>query len=364
MRLPFTLTTYIGRRFLQNFGVVTIPVAGVAWLVDTVEISRRAATRETISFENSLEMATYKLPHVMEDLIPFIVLVAAMITFFRLTRDSELPVIRAAGISIWQFAMPVIILALLIGALRIAAFNPISAALYVRYDQLNNFFFHGRPNTIALSSTGLWIRQADAGTTSIVHARRIISDELELGGLSVFNFAGGDRFISRIDARTGRLEAGAWILDQPTVFSPDGASRRMGELRIPTTLTAERIQGTLASPETVSFWDLPAFIRLLESSGFRTIRHVFHWHRLVASPFLLVAIVLVAATFSLRLPRRGGTAIILGIGVGVGFAIFLVSNIVAAFGRGGIIPPAFAAWAPPVIWSLLATAGLLHLEDG
>ncbi|MBL8834987.1 MAG: LPS export ABC transporter permease LptG [Alphaproteobacteria bacterium] len=363
MRLPLTLTLYIGRRFLQYVGIVTVPVAGVAWLVDSVEISRRAASREAMTFENALEMATYKLPHVMEDLIPFIVLLAAMITFFRLTRDSELPVIRAAGISIWQFALPVIVIALLIGALRVTAFNPISAALYTRYDQLSGIFFHGRPNTIALSSTGLWIRQADAGTTSIVHARRVVTDELELSGVTVFNFA-GDRFISRIDAPTGRLEPGAWILDRPTVFSPDGMARRMGEIRIPTTLTTERIQGTLSSPETVSFWDLPAFIRLLESSGFRTIRHVFHWHRLVASPFLLVAIVLVAATFSLRLPRRGGAAIILGIGIGVGFAIFLVSNIVAAFGRGGIVPPALAAWAPPVIWSLLATASLLHLEDG
>ncbi len=111
MQLPFTLTLYIGRRFLQYFGIVMVPVAGVAWLVDTVEISRRAATREAMSFENALEMATYKLPHVMEDLIPFIVLLAAMITFFRLTRDSELTVIRAAGVSIWQFALPVILLA-------------------------------------------------------------------------------------------------------------------------------------------------------------------------------------------------------------------------------------------------------------
>jgi lipopolysaccharide export system permease protein len=363
MRLPFTLSLYIGRRFLQNFGVVLVPIAGVSWLIDTVDISRRAATR-SIPFEIALEMATFKLAHTLEDVIPFVILLAAMMTFFRLTRDHELAVIRASGVSIWQFATPAVLLALAIGGLRVTAYNPVASALYARYEQMNALHFYGRPNTIALSPTGLWIRQVEGGTTSIVHARRVVSDDLELSGITVFNFAADERFISRIDAPSGRLQEGYWVLDHPTFSAPDAQARQMGQARIPTVLTPERIQGTLATPETVSFWDMPAFIQLLEAAGFPTRRHVFYWHRLIASPFLLIAIVLVAATFSLRQPRRGGAAVILGCGVAVGFAIFLVSNIVAAFGRGGVIPPPIAAWSPAVVWTLLATAALFHLEDG
>jgi lipopolysaccharide export system permease protein len=363
MRLPLTLSLYIGRRFLQNFGVVLLPITGVSWLIDTVDISRRAATR-ALDFDIALEMSTFKLLHTIEDLIPFVILLAAMMTFFRLTRDHELAVIRGAGVSIWQFAAPAVVLALVIGGLRVTAFNPVASALYARYEQMNALYFYGRPNTVTLSPTGLWIRQVEAGTTSIVHARRVLSDDLELNGITVFNFAGNDRFVSRIDAPTGRLQGGFWVLDHPTLSAPDAPSRQVASVRVPTALTPERIQGTLATPETVSFWDMPAFIQLLEAAGFPTVRHVFYWHRLVASPFLLIAIVLVAATFSLRQPRRGGAALILGIGVVVGFMIFLVSNIVAAFGRGGVIPPPVAAWSPAVVWTLLATAALLHLEDG
>lgn len=363
MRLPLTLSGYIGRRFLQNFGIVLVPIAGVSWLIDTVDISRRAALR-SLDFEIALEMSTFKLMHTIEDLVPFVILLAAMMTFFRLTRDHELAVIRGSGVSIWQFAAPAVLLALLIGGVRVAAFNPVAATLYARYEQMNAIYFYGRPNTVTLSPTGLWIRQVEGGTTSIVHARRVLSDDLELSGITVFNFGAGERFTSRIDAPTGRLQGGFWVLDHPTISAPDAASREINQVRIPTLLTPERIQGTLASPETVSFWDMPGFIQLLEAAGFPTVRHVFYWHRLVASPFLLVAIVLVAATFSLRQPRRGGAAVILGCGVVVGFSIFLMSNIVAAFGRGGVIPPPVAAWSPSVVWTLLATAALLHLEDG
>jgi lipopolysaccharide export system permease protein len=287
-----------------------------------------------------------------------------MMTFFRLTRDHELAVIRGSGVSIWQFAAPAVVLALLIGGTAVTVFNPVASTLFARYEQMNALYFYGRPNTITLSPTGLWIRQVEAGTTSIVHARRVLSDDLELSGITVFNFAGSDRFVSRIDAPTGRLQEGFWVLDHPVLSAPDVPSHEVGQVRVPTALTPERIQGTLATPETVSFWDMPAFIQLLEAAGFPTVRHVFYWHRLVASPFLLIGIVLVAATFSLRQPRRGGAAVILGIGVAVGFMIFLVSNIVAAFGRGGVIPPSVAAWSPAVVWTLLAAAALLHLEDG
>jgi lipopolysaccharide export system permease protein len=363
MRLPLTLSLYIGRRFLQNFGVVLLPISGVSWLIDTVEISRRTATR-SLEFGIALEMSTFKLMHTIEDLIPFVILLSAMMTFFRLTRDHELAVIRGSGVSIWQFAAPALLQALLIGAIWVTVFNPVASALYTRYEQMNALYFYGRPNTITLSPTGLWIRQVEAGTTSIVHARRVLSDDLELSGVTVFNFGSGDRFVSRIDAPTGRLQEGFWVLDRPVLSAPDVPSREVGQVRVPTALTPERIQGTLATPETVSFWDMPAFIQLLEAAGFPTVRHVFYWHRLVASPFLLIGIVLVAATFSLRQPRRGGAAVILGIGVAVGFTIFLVSNIVAAFGRGGVIPPSVAAWSPAVVWTLLAAAALLHLEDG
>lgn len=364
MRIPWLLWFYIGRRFLTSVVVVLFPTAGGAWLIDVVELLRRSANKPDMTLSIVIQMATFKLPALIDDLIPFIILIAAMITFWRLSRDSELAVVRATGVSVWQFVGPVVVLACLIGLVKIAMFNPLSTALFARYEQLQRIYFGGVSSVVTVSPTGLWLRQSESGTTSIVHARRVLSSDLQLADITVFNFVGQDRFVSRIDAPAGRLAAGSWILDQPQVTTADGVQRRVGELRLPTTMTAERIQETFASAETVSFWDLPGFITLLEQSGFPSTRHRLTFQRHLAAPLFMIAIVLLAAAFSLRAPRRGGAATLLGIGVVVGFTMFLAGNVIAAFGRGGLIPPGLAAWAPPTIWLLLATGVLFHLEDG
>ena len=86
------------------------------------------------------------------------------------------------------------------------------------------------------------------------------------------------------------------------------ASRRESFARIemPTNLTARKIQDSFAAPETMSFWELPSFIRLLENSGFSALRHRLYFDALLARPLLFAAMVLIAASFSLRMQRRGG----------------------------------------------------------
>jgi len=87
-------------------------------------------------------------------------------------------------------------------------------------------------------------------------------------------------------------------------------------------------------------------------------------HRLLALPLLLAATALIAAAFSLRGPRRGGVAMIIGAGVFMGFLLYSLSDIAFALALSAKIPAPLAAWAPAVASMLLGIALLLHLEDG
>ena len=54
----------------------------------------------------------------------------------------------------------------------------------------------------------------------------------------------------------------------------------------------------------------------------------------------------------------------IGGGVAAGFALFVIDKVTGEFGEAGTLPVVFAAWAPAAAGFLLATALLLHLEDG
>ena len=160
------------------------------------------------------------------------------------------------------------------------------------------------------------------------------------------------------------LGDGFWRMENTWINSPEAPPEHLTEYWLETDLTLTRIQDNFASPDTMSFWKLSDFIDTLEEAGFSAIRHRLQWHSLLATPLLMCAMVLIAATFSLRHTRRGGTTFVIASGVFTGFVLYFFSDVVFALGLSDSIPVTLAAWAPSGVASMLGLAMLLHLEDG
>ena len=124
------------------------------------------------------------------------------------------------------------------------------------------------------------------------------------------------------------------------------------------------IQNSFADPKTISFWRMPDFIDTLKQAGLPANNHQLHWYKITVIPFFLSAMVFFAAAFSLHLPRKGKTGLLIAGGIMVGFAIRFLSDLVSVMGLAGTIPLVFSAWAPVIISLMLGAALMLHLEDG
>ncbi len=366
MRLSAILSIYIGRHFLVSFLALLAALLALILLFDIVELMRRAAARPEVSFGAISEMALLKLPHLGQKIFPFAALFSGMLVFWRMTRSHELAVTRSAGVSAWQFLLPVLMLTAMIGTVSIAAINPLASASLSRFERIEAAMLKGQKSDLAISPTGLWLRQGDLSGQSVVHAARVLQqgDEVELSDVVIFVYRGADTFEYRIDAEQARLERGYWRLTGVWFFTPESAPRRADEYLLKTDLTLTKIQDSFAPPETMSFWALPSFIRTLEAAGFSAVRHRLHWHALLATPLLMCAMVLIAATFTLRQDRRGSTAVVIASGVLTGFALYVAQDFVFALGLSDSIPVTLAAWTPSGVATLLGIAMLFHLEDG
>jgi lipopolysaccharide export system permease protein len=365
VQLPRTLTLYIARQFAAWFGSVFGTMISVTFLLDYIELLRRGGTRAQATWGTLLEMAALKLPHTAQDVMPFAILFGTMLAFWRLTRSNELVVARAAGVSVWGFLTPALAVALLIGVVAVTLFNPIASAMQASYEKLDNRILRNAGDPFSLSNAGLWLRQSDAaGGQILIHGERLPAANLSLRKVSLFFLNRRSEFTARVEARSARLHGGFWIIEDGQRFRADQPPEPLAELRLPTTLTTSKIEESLASPDSMSFWELPGFIRLLEESGFSAQRHRLHFNVLLARPLLFCAMVLVAATFSLRMQRRGGAVMLLVSGVAAGFLLYFVSDIVFALGLSSKIPVLLAAWTPAGVSMIFGASMLLHLEDG
>lgn len=366
MKLSGTLSLYIGRNFLLSFLAFFLGLLTLVFLLDFIELLRRAASKPDVTFLIISQMALLKLPHMGQLLFPFAALFGGMSAFWRLSRSQELAVTRAAGISVWQFILPALVLAMALGVFKIAAFNPLSSATLSRFQAMEAIFLKGQKSVLAISDNGLWLRQGTAEGHAVVHAVNLLQqgDQVTLQHTITYLFQGQDTFIGRIDAERAVLGDGFWRMENAWVNSPEAPPEHLSEYWLETDLTLTKIQDNFAAPETMSFWKLPEFIETLEEAGFSAIRHRLQWHSLLATPLLMCAMVLIAATFTLRHARRGATTFVIASGVFTGFILYFFSDVVFALGLSDSIPVTLAAWAPSGVASMLGLAMLFHLEDG
>lgn len=361
-----TLTRYFGMRFVSAFFIIFTGIFALVALVEFIESMRRAAGEVTASAWLIAEMALFRVPQITERIMAFAVLIGAMSCYLNLSRRLELVVARAGGMSAWQFVGPAVIAAFSIGVLATALYNPLAAALQERSKTIE-FSIHGGggPRSgLQQTGSGYWVRQRGADGHSIMYAVSSSDQGVRLGGVTVFTYDANGRYRERIEAKSAGLETGYWRLGDGRLYAPDTPPRDFDEYRLPTQLGPEQVRQSFATPETVPFWDLPAYIKVAENAGRAAAGYKLQYQLLLARPFVLAAMVLLAAAVSLRLFRFGGVQKMVLSGIGAGFLLYVLSKITEDLSKAELMNPVAAAWLPALIGSLTGLFVLLYLEDG
>lgn len=361
------MSFYLAKLFTVNFLSIFGILMAIVYLFSTMELLRQASKVEQISLGMILKMGIYKLPDLGQTLLPFAILFGAMFTFWMLARRHELVVVRGAGFSVWQFLAPILIVAALTGVIQCTILNPISAAMLGRYDALEaKYFMRDKGIVTTLFDKGIWLRQMENGDKGymIVHADRIILPQWQMNNVMALFFDNNDNFLRRIDSSGAKLGEGAWLFDNAQVYQSQKPVERSASVSMPTQLTRHDIEESFSSARSQSFWKLPAYIKTLTETGFDATRLRIHFQSLLAAPVLFLAMVLLAASVSMRPPRFQRSFELIAAGVLMGFLVFFISSFLQALGASQQIPVILAAWSPALVSLLLGITAILSLEDG
>jgi lipopolysaccharide export system permease protein len=347
------------------------------FMIDMVEQLRKF-NADAVGLPQAAVLSLLNVPASLYSILPLITVLAAIVMFIGLARSSELVVIRAAGRSGIAIVAAPMLVALILGGLGVAFVNPIVAATSKRVESLSESYRSGGSQTISVDREGVWLRQGggdengDAGdaTQAVIRAARANADATTLFDVTFLIFAPDKGPIRRISADKAVLGQGAWRLtgvkDWPLSASdnPERDALKLPQLNLPSDLTPERIRDGFGKPSAIPFWELPAFIDGLQRAGFSARRHQVWFQMELALPLMLAAMVLVAAGFTMRHSRMGGTGTMVLLALGGGLAAYFLRNMAQVLGDNGQIPVALAAWMPPVVAMLAAGALLLAREDG
>ena len=359
-----TLSRYFAMRFLGSVIGSFIGVVALAAMIDYVELMRRGEEWPNATAWLLAKISVYRVPQLAERIMPFSVLVGAMSSYLTLSRRNELIVARAAGVSAWQFLAPAVIAAFVFGAVATTVYNPISAMLHERSKRLEADMQGENLSALQQSTSGFWVRQKSSDGAAIINASTSREQGAQLGGVSIYILGTSGNFQQRIEAKSAALQDGYWQLEDARIYSPGKPPDLEPNYKLPTNLTLEQVRESFATPETVPFWQLPSYIELADRAGLLAAGYRLQYQQLLARPFLLAAMVLLAASVSLRFFRFGGVQKMVLSGISTGFLVFVLSKITEDMSKSDLLSPIAAAWIPVIIGGLTGFVALLYQEDG
>ncbi len=307
-------------------------------------------------------------PSMIYQLAPLAVLIAALVTFGVLNRNSEIVAMKAAGISLYRLVVPIVSIAAIL-AVALFLFDQYYLPQANRRQEALRNIIKGNPAQTYLHPEEQWI----FGDTTSGEPGQIFNYQFfdpaadEFDNLSIFEFNPATFqltrriFASRVswdsDSNSWHFEDGWVTTFQGTSISGFHQFRQAAFPEIaeqPDYFNHEALQS-----QEMNFDQLETYIRALGQSGFNTVPlRVALWQKL-AYPLIAVIMAMLAIPFALSMGRRGSLTAI-AVAIAVALAYFVINSLFSAMGNVDYLPAALAAWSSDVLFGLVGGYLLLR----
>ena len=358
---PSILDRYVSAMYVRVFALCALGLLALFYISTFIDRSDKVF-KGTTTWSMMGAYLWYLLPQYTYYVLPMSVLLASLVTIGVLTKNSELIVMKACGISLYRVAVPMLGAALLAGGTLFTLEQTVLGEWNRKADNIKAVM-----NGIAPATLDMLTRQWVVGSRGdIYHYNYFDPKNNVLMGLSVFEFSNGMRSIVRRSyAERARYEpdgghADRWRAEQTwsRELSPSGDTKRFSADPVAQfTLESPSYFGTRQpEPQFMSYSQLRVYIEQLRRSGFDVIAQQVALERKASFPFVTLIMTLIAVPFAVSAGRRGA---MYGVGAGIVIAItyWVAFSVFAALGTGGVVAPILAAWAP----NLLFGAGAAYL---
>jgi LPS export ABC transporter permease LptG/LPS export ABC transporter permease LptF len=362
---PNLLDTYVATQYLRILGMTIVAMLGLFYISTFIDLSDKWFKGQT-TFTQIVAFLWWSTPQFMAYIIALAVLLSGLVTIGVLTKNSELIVMRACGVSLYRTALPMLAFAVVASAVLFGLEERVLALANRRADQLKHLIRGGSAQTFDVLNRK-WIVGRGG---EVYHYQFYNPRTRELNGLAVFEF---DPATHQLTRRTQaqravyiRNEAGlSWLMtngwtrqfraqDATSTFVP------FAETRVPLE-PADYFVTEVPEPRRMTYPQLERYIGELRQSGYDVLEYEVELHRKLAFPFVTLVMTFIAVPFAVTTGRRGA---MYGIGVGIVLALvyWTMISVFAAFGAGGVISPVLAAWAPNLLFGAAAVYLLLTVR--
>ncbi len=323
-KINFYLFTLASKYILINLIIITILVL----FLNLLEISR-ILEKENTTLGFFLLLSLLKLPTIISEIIPFVVILSIAFLFKNLITNNELISIRNMGFSILDIFKPIAIAIFLFGLFILLFINPLAANFENNFNNLTSKKY-ANMYSIKFINEGMWVKNiSEDNNKNYINISKINLDNMNAEEIKILNI--NNKFNKIIIAEKGEIINKIFKLQNVSILNINNDKFEKVEFyNLILNFDKSNIIDSILNFKFIPFYKYKKHVNNLKKFNLHSSEVSLYYLSEILKPIFLVIIGFTVMGFSGKFKRNENFFKVLFISILIGFLIFLLKEIVTA----------------------------------
>ena len=359
-----SINRYIINEYIKSLFVVIAVMLSIIFLFNLLDEFNFFKSKKDLKFIFFLIFTVLKIPNVLINLFPFIVLFAGILFYLKIYNHNEIISLRVMGFSNIQIILIPALTSFVIGYLIVFLIVPFSSSMLKYYEELRSEYNETK-NLVFINETGIWILDKSEKEKNIIRIEKINRDFSVIKQVTIYNYDTSNNFIKRIDADEGIIENKSWQLSRVHIITPNKKNNKENYLNNyshVSNVNINELKKIYKNTETVAFLDINKEMLILEDKGYSTIDLRIRYQKLISFPVYLLAMSILSGLMIINLGKTSNYLKYGSYGVLISIIIYFLNDLSITIAKTGIISVDFSVWIPIFLIILINLVGITQVN--
>ena len=359
-----SINRYIINEYIKSLFVVIAVMLSIVLLINLLDEFNFFKSKKDLKFIFFILFTILKIPNVLINLFPFIVLFAGIVFYLKIYNHNEVISLRIMGYSNIQIILIPALTSFVIGYIIVFLFSPFSSSLLRYYEELRSEYNETK-NLVFVNETGIWILDKSDKEKNIIRIEKISKDFSVLSQITIYNYDFSNNFIKRIDATEGIINDKNWLLNKVRIITANNKKNKenyLNNYNYTSNINISELKNVYKNTETTSLLDINKEISILEDKGYSTIDLRIRYQKLISFPIYLLAMSILSGLMIINLGKTSNYLKYGSYGVIISIIIYFLNDLSITIAKSGIISVDFSVWIPIFLIILINLVGITQVN--
>jgi len=359
-----SINKYIINEYIKSLFVVIAVMLSIILLINLLDEFNFFKSKKDLKFIFFIIFTILKIPNVLINLFPFIVLFGGIVFYLKIYNHNEVISLRVMGYSNIQIILIPALTSFVVGYVIVFLIVPFSSSMLKYYEELRSEYNETK-NLVFVNETGIWILDKNEKEKNIIRIEKINKDFSTLTRITIYNYDNSNNFIKRIDAEEGIIIDKNWQLNKVHIITANKKNNKdnyLNNYSYTSNININELRNVYKNTETTSLLDINKEMLILEDKGYSTIDLRIRYQKLISFPIYLLAMSILSGLMIINLGKTSNYLKYGTYGVIISIIIYFLNDLSITIAKSGIISVDFSVWIPIFLIILINLVGIIQVN--